>query len=174
MKEKVIWLATLCFPIMEDEVLLSRKIVEKMHKPGAGKLNGYGGGPWSGESLEEAASRELFEESRLKANLKDLEKVAIVYFHNTKSDGEIFVCKCVVYLLKKWHGEPRDGDKMKNPRWYLKLQMPWTDMIVGDEYWLPSVFSGKKIIAEVHYGPFQKELLRPVEIIEVPVFSKDD
>ena len=169
--EKVLLEATLCFPISEYKVLLA----QKTRGIGRGKLNGFGGGLEKDESLLDCCSRETLEESGLLIDKKDFVKVGIVYFHNTKSNGQVFVCKVYVFITTKWTGLPKDGDGMVDPKWYPIYGLPFGQMLPADRFWLSQIIlSGKKIIAEVHYGPFQKELLRSVEIREVLSFSDDD
>jgi 8-oxo-dGTP diphosphatase len=162
-EEKVLFTATVCFPLRGEEVLLARKT----RKIGAGCWNGYGGGPESGESLLQAAVRELFEESGLRALPEDLEKVAIMDFHNTKTDGKVFVTRVHFYMVKKWEGVPVSTEEMTDPTWFQKNDLPLFEMMPADRIWLPPVFAGKKTIGSAHYGPFQKELIGEVVCTEV-------
>lgn len=43
-------------------------------------------------------------------------------------------------------------------------------MMPADRFWVPEILVGKKIIAEAHYGPFQKQLLKEVKINYVDKF----
>lgn len=164
--EKVLPEATLCFLCRGDEVLLARKT----RNIGAGCFNAYGGGPEEGETIEEAAVRELFQESKIKAAPQDLEKIAIVYFHNTKTDGVTFVCKVHVYILRKWEGEPEPTMEMIDPTWFKVVELPFEEMMLADPDWIPIALGGEKIIADAYYGPFQKELLGMTTIQRVDSF----
>ena len=162
-EEKTLLNATLCYLIKGKEVLLSLKT----KNIGKGYWNGYGGGMGAGETPEQAALRELKGEAGVTALPEHLEKVAVVDFCNTKSDGSSFNCKVYVYLISQWMGEPRMSDEMINPTWFDKEHLPLNEMLLADKEWLPLVLNGKKILASAEYGPFQKTLLSKVEIQQV-------
>jgi 8-oxo-dGTP diphosphatase len=166
--EKVLAHATVCFLVKENKILLA---VKGRHI-GEGCWNGYGGGIDPGEKPKEAAVRELEEEtSGVIALPEDLEKIAEIDFHNTKSDGRNFVCKVHFYLVKKWQGEARETEEMLSPTWFDIDHLPLQKMMPADKKWLPVALSGKKIMASPKYGPFQKELLEDFKIKEAFSFS---
>jgi len=72
--------ATLCLLLRNNEILLAMK----KRGFGAGRWNGIGGKPEKGESIEEAAIRELKEEIDVVVSLGDLESVGEMdfYFRN--------------------------------------------------------------------------------------------
>jgi 8-oxo-dGTP diphosphatase len=154
-EEKVLLNATLCFLIKDDEILLALKT----KKIGQGCWNGYGGGIDGSETPTESVLRELKEEAGVKALPQDTEKVAVIDFHNTKSDGTEFVCRVHIYFVRQWQGEARATEEMDQPTWFKKESLPLEKMMPADRQWLPLVLNGKKIIAKFHYGPFQKTLL---------------
>ena len=174
-EEKVLYNATVCFLIKEDKILFALKTC----KIGKGFLNGYGGGIEKGEKPIEAAIRELKEETDRDEEKgivtlpEHLEKIAIVDFHNTKSDEETFVCKVHFYLVRHWEGEVNETDEMINPTWYDINNLPLDKMMPAGKEWLPIALSGKKIIAKAKLGPFQKDLLGEVEIQEVNSFLEE-
>ncbi len=166
-EEKVLLEATVCFPIRGSEILLARKT----RKIGAGCWNGYGGGPDKGECLRVAAVRELFEESGLVALPTALTKIAIMEFHNTKSDGTIFIARVHFYTLPSWGGDYHATDEMTDPTWFQVDNLPLAEMMPADRVFLPLALGGKKIIGTALYSPFQKELLAEVaysEVLELP------
>ena len=166
-KEKVLLNATLCFSVKEDKILLALK----MQKIGQGCWNGYGGGIDDGESPEQSIIRELREEAKVKAFPNALEKVAVIDFKNTKTDGNVFVCMVHVFLLHQWEGDFQPTDEMASPTWFEKKELPLDGMMPADREWLPIVLAGKKIIGKAEYGPFQKTLLKNVELQYVDSFS---
>jgi 8-oxo-dGTP pyrophosphatase MutT (NUDIX family) len=166
-EEKILLNATLCFPIKDGKVLLGLKA----KKIGQGRWNGYGGGIDGEETPEQSILRELAEEAKITASADSLEKVAIVDFHNTNSDGFAFTCRVHVYFVSQWEGEPQETEEMLKPTWFKKDSLPLDGMMPADREWLPVVLTGKKIIAEAYYAPFQKILLGKVRLHYVDSFS---
>lgn len=158
--EKVLTDATVCFLVRDGEVLLAMKT----EKIGKGCWNGYGGGIEAEETPEEAAVRELWEESGITAETRDIEKVAVIDFHNTKSNGETFVCKVHFYLVYGWIGEPKDTKTMITPTWFRTDNLPLERMMPSEKFWLERILRGEKLYIKVGLGPFQKELLGEIEI----------
>jgi 8-oxo-dGTP diphosphatase len=132
---------TICFLLTEDKILLPRK------KRGFGERNhnGYGGKKeQEDETIEDTAVREILEEGRITAKVKDLEKRAVIDFHfpyDPKLNQQV-----TVYFLYKWGGEPVETDEME-PFWFDRKEIPYSKMWDSDHYWLPIVLSGKKIKA---------------------------
>ena len=163
--EKVLKNATLCYLRRGDEILLAPKLTYI----GEGLFNGYGGGIEDGEKPEVTALRELQEESGVVGNPAALRKIAVADCHNTKSDGEVFVCRVHVYVLTEWTGTPVASEEMGEPVWFNLSAMPYAEMMPGDGLWAPVALTREQpIYAEVWYGPKQKQLLRPVEISDLP------
>lgn len=147
----------------------------KTRKIGMGCWNGYGGGIEEGESVVECAVRELEEESGLKAMPEDLEKMAIVDFHNEKTDGSLFVSRVHFFLAKNWGGEIKETEDgaMINHTFFDIKDLPYEKMMPADREFFPLILNGKKVLVESHYTLFQKELKRKVEIREVEFLSED-
>ena len=167
LEEKTLYLATLVFPIKGNNVLMA----EKMKKIGKGNLNGWGGGVENGETIIQCACREFQEETGgAKILPADLKKIAIIHFHNIKSDGTVFVCTVHIFVAEGWIGKIVNTDEMRDPRWVLKEDLPKMKLMPADFYLFPFIFENKPFIATAHYGPFQATLLEPVEIKFVDSF----
>lgn len=164
-EEKVLTQATLCFLIKDGKVSLGRK----KRGIGKGRWNGYGG-EIENETAIQCAIRELKEEVEVCTNSEFVEKIATVEFHNIKSDGEMFIIRGHVYLIRKWEGEPQETEEISNPTWFDINNLPFDEMMPADKVWVPYVLSGKKIIVKASFGPFQRELLGDVIIQEVDNF----
>jgi len=162
-EEKTLLNAVLCFLVRNGQVLLA----QKTKRIGQGCWNGYGGGIESGESALAATIRELREEAGISVLPQHLSKRAIVDFHNTKSDGQKFICRVHVFLVADWSGAITESEEMISPTWFDLGNLPLDEMMPADKEWLPQVLAGKMILASAPLGPRQKELLGEVMIKEV-------
>jgi 8-oxo-dGTP diphosphatase / 2-hydroxy-dATP diphosphatase len=108
-----------------------------------GRWNGFGGKVDNTETIEEAAKRELQEESGLVAN--ELHKAGMLSFsfkENITETLEVHVFKVTAYS-----GEPQETEEMK-PEWFSLDAVPFSQMWSDDEYWFPffiddRLFKGK-------------------------------
>lgn len=104
-------------------------LVGRARPPSAGLHAFPGGRVEAGESLEEAARRELFEETGLCAReLTPLREIAIA----AESGGEAVAFRLHVFLAGQVHGEPIAGDDAASAAFYTLEEMagmPLTDGI---------------------------------------------
>lgn len=131
---------TICFLINKDKILLGMK----KRGQGSGNYNGFGGGIEKGETPEEGAVREIFEESGLTVLTKDLDKMALIDFHfpyKTEWNQRVHV-----YFVNSWKGEPTETEEMK-PKWFNIKDLPYNNMWESDRHWLPIILGGNKINA---------------------------
>lgn len=127
---------TLCFVIDAERVLLGKK------KRGFGvdKWNGFGGKVHEDESMEEAAIRELEEEAGLVVSTSDLRKCAVLDFEY----GDDLVHEVHVYLVDRYTGEAGETEEML-PQWFEQSKLPFSEMWIDDQYWLPHVLAGHTV-----------------------------
>lgn len=128
--------AVLVFLVKDDQVLLALK----KKKIGAGLLNGYGGGIEPNETSIEAAIREVGQEAGVNLDKVDLEGRGVINFHKPKPDG-IFVCEVHIFVATYWQGTPQESDEMGEPRWFPINNLPFGDMMPGDELWMSYVLN---------------------------------
>jgi 8-oxo-dGTP diphosphatase len=172
-KEKILGDAVLVFLVSGRYVFLAFK----NKGIGAGKLNGFGGGIEKWETAKKAAVRELLEETSsgeiggIFVEEKDLEKCAVMFFRNKTEEGVSFVCKVHIYIAKKWTGEFVANDEMSNASFYLIDNLPFSQMMPADRYWIPQVLRGQKFFGTATYGPHQECLLKEVELHKVGMIS---
>ncbi|MDO8601079.1 MAG: 8-oxo-dGTP diphosphatase, partial [bacterium] len=110
---------TLCIIQKGDEVLLGMK----KRGFGMGKYNGFGGKVEVGESIEDAAKRELFEEAGVTAN--NLEKLGVLDFSWQNKPNDIL--QVHIFKTTDFSGEPVEGEEMK-PQWFLIKDIPYEKM----------------------------------------------
>jgi len=132
--------ATLCLLIKDKRICLGLK----KRKLGMGKYNGFGGKREKGETIEQAAVRELFEEAQVKAT--EYCKVGeLTYLFPKMKEWDQVVH---VYLVTEWEGEPRETLEM-GVEWFSLKNIPFDKMWDNDKIWLPLVLEGKKVKGSV-------------------------
>lgn len=144
--------ATLCLLLKEDESTKQILLGYKKCGFGQGKYNGFGGKVEPNESVEEAALRELYEESGLKSSLKDIKKVAeldfeFLYVPKEKGWDQIVH----IFLVYKWEGELVESNEMK-PNWFDIKDIPFEKMWQDDKHWLPLVLQDKLLKGKFAFG----------------------
>lgn len=143
------------FPIRGDKVLLGIKT----RKIGIGKFNGWGGKVESGETIYEAAARELLKESGLKAKPHDFKKIAEVYFYIHKEDKNVNLNYCDIFLVENFTGEPHDTEEMVNPTWFPIQGIPTSKMMIDADLWIPSTLNGNRLIWKIHLNHDRTKIL---------------
>lgn len=134
----------------------------KLKRIGAGKRNGYGGGIDGDETEQAAMCREIGEEAKVSVDVRDVEHVGLIEFHNHREDGGVCVAEISVFLIRAWCGHPEASEEMGRPEWFPVDALPVDEMMSGDRFWLPLVFSlkpGEYVRGEVHYSPGQEKVL---------------
>lgn len=125
---------TLCILCKDSKVLLGLK----KRGFGAGKWNGFGGKLESGESIADAARREVFEESGLRVN--NLEKIGEIDFEFI---GDPVVLAVNIFKCIDFEGEPAETEEMR-PQWFNNDEIPFDSMWLDDRHWFPLALSDKK------------------------------
>lgn len=125
---------TLCFVHTDAEILLGMK----KRGFGEGKWNGFGGKVAANETIEEAAKRELFEESGITAH--ELEKRGVVEF---EFQGNPEIIEMHVFRATRHEGEPKESEEMR-PRWFQHHEIPYTAMWPDDSIWLKHFLAGER------------------------------
>ena len=141
---------------------------------GVGKWNGFGGkvDDEHGEKVIDAAIREIGEETESENGQigvillpGDLNKVAEIDFRFEQKPE--WSQKVHVFLAYNWQGQPNESEEMR-PQWYDISEIPYEDMWVDDEYWLPRVLSGEKITALFEFNENQELLGYKIDSSDFP------
>ena len=124
------------------KVLLALK--SSKAKVAKSKWNGYGGGIENGETPERATVRETWEETGhgLIVHEEDLEPSGYVIFINPKGYPDRRVH---FFLCRKFSGEPKETEEMRDPRWYNPEDLTTLNMMPADGLFVPQILAGKKI-----------------------------
>ena len=134
-------LATLCYLRKDGHTLMIHR-VKKENDMHAGKWNGLGGKFEPGESPEECARREIFEESGLVANSLELKGVLTFPEFSQSDDWYAFI-----FVVPDFQGELIDSPE-GDLQWIADDQLLELNLWPGDRIFLPwlgqpKFFSGK-------------------------------
>ena len=159
--------ATLIFLVKKNngevaELCLARKRKNKSF--GGGRWNGVGGKVEEGETFEEGARREAFEEIGVKlGRLDKVGEITFIFPHEPKWDQQV-----EVFFAHSWEGEPSESEEMVSPTWFKAGELPFEMMWEDDQYWLPVVLSGKLISAVFTFG--QNDVILDKKVDQVGAF----
>ncbi|EJT99904.1 hypothetical protein DACRYDRAFT_101040 [Dacryopinax primogenitus] len=146
---------TLVFPIITGE----NKICLGLKKRGfgVGRYNGFGGKVEPGETVLDAAKRELLEEANITA-IK-ISSCGRMYFAFENSPVLMDVH---VYRIEEWEQEPEETEEML-PKWHSTLpaaqaesvflpSIPFDNMWPDDELWFPLFLAKKSFVGRVDFN----------------------
>lgn len=136
---------SLLFLRRDDQILLAMK----KRGFGSNRYNGVGGKIEPVETIEQALVRECQEE--INVTPTQFHKVAEHDFHmdtNTDAPWHMYVH---AYIATAWEGEPEETEEMA-PQWFTIDTIPYERMWQDDQYWLPSVLAGKKIVGNYTFA----------------------
>lgn len=134
-------LLTLCVIIRDGRVLLGMK----KRGFGAGLWNGFGGKVEAGESVEEAARREVREE--IGVELAGIEKRGMLEF---KFGENPQISEVHIFHAGEFLGTPVETEEMR-PQWFAFRDIPYETMWPDDQYWLPLLLRGKRFRGRVEF-----------------------
>ncbi len=135
--------ATLVF-VIRDQPQAGILLGYKKRGFGMGKYGGFGGKLQDGETLPQAALRELHEESGLLVDPADLLALGVLNF--------VFPYKPVwdqtvhLFTTQKYWGVPTESEEMR-PEWFNPALLPLEQMWDDTKFWMPYVLSSQPIEA---------------------------
>lgn len=159
---------TLVFLIKRNESGLISAIclAYKKRGLGAGRFNGVGGKLEPGETVEQAALREVKEEIGVAA--KTLSKRAeLTFLFPAKPEWDQLVS---VYLCESWDGEPVESEEMR-PQWFTMESIPYSEMWADDIYWLPLVLEEKAVKGTFSFGEGDVVLTKEWQTVEAATLT---
>lgn len=153
---------TLCVPVKDNMVLLGMK----KKGFGTGRWNGFGGKVEEGETIKQAALREIDEE----AGLKDgkITEAGVLEF-SFQNDPKIL--QVHIFKLVDFSSTPIESDEM-TPKWFGVNEIPFDMMWPDDEYWFPlmlenKLFEGKFLFDKPSDAEYTSKIISH-ELREVP------
>lgn len=150
---------TLCIVHDHPRVLLGMK----KRGFGAGRWNGFGGKVSSGETIEDAAKRELKEEAGIE--IEHLEKFGILDF---EFEGNSEILEVHIFKSGSFSGKPTESEEMAS-QWFHIDEIPFKDMWPDDIHWMPLFLNGKKFKGKFLFGRedsiLEKELQEVEELV---------
>lgn len=114
---------------------------------GSGRWNGVGGKVEEGETIEDAARREAYEEVGVVVG--DMDHVADLSF--TFLHKEDWNQRVHVYMTTDFAGTPKETEEMA-PQWFTPETIPYDTMWPDDIFWLPQVLEGKLVRAAFSFS----------------------
>lgn len=128
---------------------------------GAGRFNGVGGKVEEGESIEDAARREAYEEVGVSvARVVKCAELSFTFPHMPENDQLVHV-----YTSEDFDGEPTETEEM-SPSWLSTSNIPYGDMWPDDIFWLPLILEGNKVKGRFVFGEGDVILEKEVAIVE--------
>lgn len=152
---------TLCVIIKDSKILLGMK----KRGFGEGMWNGFGGKVLEGESIKDAAVRELEEEAGIIP--ADLVEVGVLDF-SFESDPKLL--EVHIFKITDFKGEPKESEEM-TPQWFAIENIPYDKMWADDIHWLPLLLSGKnfkgKFLFDRPSDPTYSAKILKQELVEI-------
>ena len=140
---------TLCCIYNNTHILLGMK----KRGFGAGRWNGFGGKLYEGETIEQAAIRELQEEVGIKAKKITKRGVLLFEFKNKPEKPEVHF-----FSVDDYGGEPIETEEMR-PQWFLLDKIPYESMWPDDPHWIPLLLAGKNFSGKFLFDDSGKTVL---------------
>eukprot|EP00878_Enallax_costatus_P012396 GHUV01012946.1.p1 GENE.GHUV01012946.1~~GHUV01012946.1.p1 ORF type:complete len:181 (+),score=34.31 GHUV01012946.1:92-634(+) len=132
---------------------------------GQGYYNGFGGKVEPGETVVQAAQRELHEEAGIRATSLHHRGILTFVFDDQQLPWEVHVFHVSDYI-----GEPTESEEMA-PVWFAHAEIPYDRMWADDIYWYPiflkgAVFQGLFAFEDTHRLVWHN--LREVQELGIP------
>lgn len=149
---------TLCLAVDSGRVLLGMK----KRGFGAGRWNGFGGKLAPGETIEQAARREMLEEAGVE--IVTMERVARMEF---EWQGNPVLHEVHLFRVDTFEGTPVETEEMR-PQWFTHDQIPFDTMWPDDPLWFPFFLAGKTFTVKILFGA--EDRILSCELTETDIY----
>ncbi|WVN87258.1 uncharacterized protein L203_102435 [Cryptococcus depauperatus CBS 7841] len=107
---------------------------------GFGLYNGYGGKPEQGESMQDCAIRELYEESGLTVAEQDIYYKGLLLSSRPKARESLdtYLLSIHIYACMSWLGNPIETEEMA-PKWFTMETLPIQKMWPEARLYVPAI-----------------------------------
>ncbi len=138
------------------EIINGRKLLLKRATRGISKekWNGPGGKIDGGETPEQSAIRETFEETGL--TITNLFYHGVLNFHNFGKQEVDFMVH--LFSTKDFSGELKNTEE-GGVKWFELDALPVQDMWKDDEFWLPHLLKGEQFDADFYFDEANKNIV---------------
>jgi len=137
-------LATLCYVMHDDNTLMLYRN-KKENDYHEGKWNGLGGKLEAGETPEECAIREIYEESGLKVTEPEMKGLITFPMFDKIEDWYVFI-----FVFKKFKGDLIDSPEGEL-EWIPNEKLTELNLWDGDKIFIPWLFEDKCFSAKFVY-----------------------
>ena len=136
MKYTFNYTTNLCYLLNNQNQVL---LIMKKKGFGQGHWNGPGGKVKPGETPEQAAIREVAEETGYQtSNLNNLGYIEFIWEHKPENNQV-----CHIFITKNFTGQMQESEEAR-PQWWDIDKIPLDKMWPDDIYWLPAALQGKE------------------------------
>jgi 8-oxo-dGTP diphosphatase/2-hydroxy-dATP diphosphatase len=149
-------IATLCIVHQDGKVLLGMK----KRGFGKGRWNGFGGKVQEGETVEEAARREMLEESGLFP--LSMRKRGVLTF---EFEGDPEALEVHIFKITEFRGKPVETEEMR-PQWFVQKDIPFDQCWPDDRFWSPLFLRDKKFRGRFLFRGHDTILTQELEEVE--------
>lgn len=144
---------TLAFLFSKEDINLAMK----KRGFGEGKWNGLGGKIEKKEESIDCIAREVKDESTLIIPKHLFKHLGFIDFYF--DDKPEFNQRVDIYRVDDFPGEPKETEEMTKLQPFKIEEIPYKEMWVGDDKWLPYVINNKFLLGEMHFINGGKELV---------------